>query len=54
MCAQKGADKIIRQIRELNYSFDPTLVEKKNKTKAVESVETKNENTEQDETTEEE
>ena len=53
-CAEKGADKIIRQIRELNYSFDPTLVEKKNKTKAVESVETKNKNTEQDETTEEE
>lgn len=53
-CAEKGADKIIRQIRELNYSFDPTLVDKKTKKKVVESVETENENTEQDESTEEE
>lgn len=44
-CAEKGADKIIRQIRELNYSFDPTLVEKKNKPKPVENVETKNDST---------
>ena len=52
-CAQKGADKIIQQIRNLNYSFDPTLVDKKSKTKTVESVETKVENKEQDEMTRE-
>lgn len=44
-CAEKGADKIIRQIRELNYSFDPTLVDKKNKVKQSEIVEPKNDST---------
>ena len=52
-CAQKASDKIIQQIRTLNYSFDPTLVQKKNKSKVVEDDETKNESTEQDGSTEE-
>ena len=27
-CAEKGYDKIIQEIKKLNYSFDPTLVRK--------------------------
>lgn len=30
-CANKGSDKIINEIKALNYSFDPTLVDKKKK-----------------------
>lgn len=52
-CAEKGADKIIQQIRSLNYSFDPTLVDKKKPAKTVESVETEIESTERVESTEE-
>lgn len=46
-CAEKGADKIIRQIRELNYSFDPTLVQKKSKKNEIENSETRKEGEEQ-------
>ena len=31
-CANKASDKIINQIKDLNYSFDPTLVQNKKKT----------------------
>lgn len=30
-CANRGSDKIIREIKRLNYSFDPTLVQRRNK-----------------------
>ena len=33
-CANKGSDKIINEIKALNYSFDPTLVDKSNKSKS--------------------
>lgn len=32
-CANKGSDKIIKEIKALNYSFDPTLVDKGKKSK---------------------
>ena len=32
-CANKASDKIINQIKDLNYSFDPTLVDKGKKSK---------------------
>lgn len=38
-CAEKGYDKIIQEIKKLNYSFDPTLVHKGNKKKNNASVE---------------
>lgn len=38
-CAQKASDKIIQQIRALNYSFDPTLVLSKSKKKTIEDSE---------------
>lgn len=33
-CANKASDKIINQIKDLNYTFDPTLVDKGNKNKS--------------------
>ena len=34
-CANKGSDKIIKQIKELNYTFDPNLVRKSHKNKRI-------------------
>lgn len=42
-CANKASDKIINQIKDLNYSFDPTLVQNKKKTETDASKDTEKE-----------
>ncbi len=42
-CAEKGADKIIKQIRDLNYSFDSTIIQNNNEKKTTNNTETSNE-----------
>lgn len=53
-CAEKGADKIIKQIRDLNYSFDPTIIQNNSEKKTTSHTETNNENMEPSETEKEE